>query len=96
MVVIIEKLNNEKMSNKIFDQVLLPLKLLSNDSSTAEQTNIEHQNNDNFADLETEGGEDERENWGSKWEFIFSCVGLSVGIGINFLLCITGISPLYN
>jgi len=32
-------------------------------------------------DLETEGGEDERENWGSKWEFIFSCVGLSVGIG---------------
>ena len=34
-----------------------------------------------FSDLETEGGEDERENWGSKWEFIFSCVGLSVGIG---------------
>jgi len=32
-------------------------------------------------DLETEGGEEERENWGSKWEFIFSCVGLSVGIG---------------
>jgi len=32
-------------------------------------------------DLETEGGEDERENWGSKWEFIFSCIGLSVGIG---------------
>ena len=22
-----------------------------------------------------------RDNWGSKWEFIFSCVGLSVGIG---------------
>jgi SNF family Na+-dependent transporter len=33
------------------------------------------------SDLETEGGEDGRENWGSKWEFIFSCVGLSVGIG---------------
>ena len=35
-------------------------------------------------DLETEGGaeeEEEREHWGSKWEFIFSCVGLSVGIG---------------
>lgn len=23
----------------------------------------------------------ERENWGSKWEFIFSCIGWSVGIG---------------
>merc|ERR1712223_447719 len=32
-------------------------------------------------DLETDGGEEEREVWGSKWEFIFSCVGLSVGIG---------------
>jgi len=32
-------------------------------------------------DLETEGEEDDREVWGSKWEFIFSCVGLSVGIG---------------
>jgi len=33
-------------------------------------------------DLETEGGEEEeRDHWGSKWEFIFSCVGLSVGIG---------------
>ena len=34
--------------------------------------------------METEGGaeeEEEREHWGSKWEFIFSCVGLSVGIG---------------
>ena len=28
-----------------------------------------------------EEGEEERENWGSKWEFIFSCIGLSVGIG---------------
>ena len=36
-----------------------------------------------FSDLETEGGEEERENWGSKWEFIFSCIGLSVGIGNN-------------
>jgi len=33
-------------------------------------------------DLETDvGEEEEREHWGSKWEFIFSCVGLSVGIG---------------
>merc|ERR1719225_569763 len=32
-------------------------------------------------DLETDGGEEDREVWGSKWEFIFSCVGLSVGIG---------------
>ena len=32
-------------------------------------------------DLDTDGGEEEREVWGSKWEFIFSCVGLSVGIG---------------
>lgn len=32
-------------------------------------------------DLETENGQEERENWGSKWEFIFSCIGLSVGIG---------------
>ena len=33
------------------------------------------------SDLETDAGEEEREVWGSKWEFIFSCVGLSVGIG---------------
>lgn len=32
-------------------------------------------------DLETDTEEEEREVWGSKWEFIFSCVGLSVGIG---------------
>lgn len=32
-------------------------------------------------DLDTENGQEERENWGSKWEFIFSCIGLSVGIG---------------
>merc|ERR1719187_1490743 len=37
--------------------------------------------NCNIEDLETDGGEEEREVWGSKWEFIFSCVGLSVGIG---------------
>ena len=40
------------------------------------------------SDLETDAGEDEREVWGSKWEFIFSCVGLSVGIG--------GISSIIN
>jgi len=34
-----------------------------------------------FSEADTEGGEEQRENWGSKWEFIFSCVGLSVGIG---------------
>ena len=28
-----------------------------------------------------DGSTPEREQWGSKWEFIFSCVGLSVGIG---------------
>lgn len=33
------------------------------------------------ADLETDGEEEDRDIWGSKWEFIFSCVGLSVGIG---------------
>ena len=27
------------------------------------------------------GGGEERDQWGSQWEFIFSCVGLSVGIG---------------
>ncbi len=34
--------------------------------------------------LNTESYEEvdgDREHWGSKWEFIFSCVGLSVGIG---------------
>jgi len=34
-----------------------------------------------FSEADTEAGEEQRENWGSKWEFIFSCVGLSVGIG---------------
>ena len=34
-----------------------------------------------FSEADTEGGEEPRENWGSKWEFIFSCIGLSVGIG---------------
>jgi len=34
-----------------------------------------------FSEADTDGGEEQRENWGSKWEFIFSCVGLSVGIG---------------
>jgi len=34
-----------------------------------------------FSEADTEAGEEARENWGSKWEFIFSCVGLSVGIG---------------
>lgn len=34
-----------------------------------------------FSEADTEGGDDARENWGSKWEFIFSCIGLSVGIG---------------
>ena len=34
-------------------------------------------------DTETddEEGGGGRDHWGSKWEFIFSCVGLSVGIG---------------
>ena len=30
---------------------------------------------------ETDFDDEDREHWGSKWEFIFSCVGLSVGIG---------------
>jgi len=34
-----------------------------------------------FSEADTEAGDDSRENWGSKWEFIFSCIGLSVGIG---------------
>ena len=34
-----------------------------------------------FSEADTEGGDEARENWGSKWEFIFSCIGLSVGIG---------------
>ena len=33
------------------------------------------------ADPVGDGDEPERGQWGSKWEFIFSCVGLSVGIG---------------
>jgi len=32
-------------------------------------------------DTETDDEDGGREHWGSKWEFIFSCVGLSVGIG---------------
>ena len=32
-------------------------------------------------ETETDDEEGGREHWGSKWEFIFSCVGLSVGIG---------------
>jgi hypothetical protein len=40
-------------------------------------------------DLETDGAagggggdqDEDREHWGSQWEFIFSCVGMSVGIG---------------
>ena len=34
----------------------------------------------NRTDEEDDDGT-KRDNWGSKWEFIFSCVGLSVGIG---------------
>ena len=33
------------------------------------------------ADSSNESGEPERDTWGSQWEFIFSCIGLSVGIG---------------
>ena len=32
-------------------------------------------------ETETDDEDGGREHWGSKWEFIFSCVGLSVGIG---------------
>ena len=32
-------------------------------------------------DTETDEEDGNREHWDSKWEFIFSCVGLSVGIG---------------
>ena len=35
----------------------------------------------NESGLAGEGDGAERDHWGSQWEFIFSCVGLSVGIG---------------
>ena len=38
-------------------------------------------NNISGGDTETDEEDGSREHWGSKWEFIFSCVGLSVGIG---------------
>ena len=31
--------------------------------------------------MDADEAEQQRDNWGSHWEFIFSCVGLSVGIG---------------
>ena len=44
------------------------------------QSSVEKQVHLEFPDLETDGGEVKGENGRSKWEFIFSCVGLSVGI----------------
>ena len=32
-------------------------------------------------DQQEPGDSNERGHWGSKWEFVLSCVGLSVGIG---------------
>ena len=77
----------EKMSNRRSDGICLIL--ISLQSLSTWSTSMNHQLNQlsaekqvhlEFPDLETECGEDESENWRSKWEFIFSCVGLSVGI----------------
>ncbi len=37
--------------------------------------------NDTVEEEEEDSTSQKREQWGSQWEFIFSCVGLSVGIG---------------
>eukprot|EP00095_Tigriopus_kingsejongensis_P007882 snap_masked-scaffold127_size327531-processed-gene-2.15 protein:Tk07882 transcript:snap_masked-scaffold127_size327531-processed-gene-2.15-mRNA-1 annotation:"sodium- and chloride-dependent glycine transporter 2-like" len=54
-----------------------PSQSLPRDGATS-QTNGEIKFvGDDLDDSEDDG----REHWGSEWEFIFSCVGLSVGIG---------------
>lgn len=37
--------------------------------------------NTDLDDSKSKSAEDDRGEWGSKWEFILSCVGLSVGLG---------------
>lgn len=53
----------------------------SSSSTSSTETTINQQSNVNLVNDDKHSGQSNRARWGSKWEFLLSCVGLSVGIG---------------
>lgn len=48
---------------------------------TRDSYNINGGNKEQNGTVEIDEATEDRGEWGSKWEFILSCVGLSVGLG---------------